>query len=187
MNARKIFQALLWLVYPLAIFFGLKFFEPWLVASLLAASLILRRFNDASRFLKSISQHEVLIFACMLGLACTSAITNSEILLRLYPAGVSLGMLIIFGLSLKNPPSVVERIARLREPELPLSGVIYTRKVTQFWCGFFVLNGSIAVFTALFASKETWALYNGLIAYLFMGAIFAGEWLVRRFCIQRAA
>ena len=56
----------------------------------------------------------------------------------------------------------------------------YTRKVTQVWCGFFVLNGGLALGTALWASDATWALYNGLIAYGLMGVLFAGEWVVRR-------
>jgi uncharacterized membrane protein len=32
----------------------------------------------------------------------------------------------------------------------------------------------------MYTSLEVWALYNGLLAYLLMGAMFAGEWLVRR-------
>jgi uncharacterized membrane protein len=187
MNARKIFQALLWLLYPIAIFFGLQFFEPWIVAILLAATLLLRRINDAGRFLKDLSWAEIIVFACMLCLAIATALTNSETLLRLYPAGINFGMLLVFSLSLINPPSMVERFARLHEPELPPSGVIYTRHVTQFWCGFFVINGAVAIFTALHTSKETWALYNGLIAYLLMGAIFAGEWLLRRHFMRREA
>jgi uncharacterized membrane protein len=30
------------------------------------------------------------------------------------------------------------------------------------------------------ASRAAWALYNGLLSYLAMGALFAGEWLYRR-------
>ncbi len=56
----------------------------------------------------------------------------------------------------------------------------YTRRVTQVWCGFFVLNGGLALCTALWASDAGWALYNGLVAYVLMGLLFAGEWLVRR-------
>jgi len=37
-----------------------------------------------------------------------------------------------------------------------------------------------ALWTALYASHATWALYNGLVAYLLMGALFAGEWWVRQ-------
>jgi hypothetical protein len=33
--------------------------------------------------------------------------------------------------------------------------------------------------TALWASPATWTLYNGLIAYVMMGLLFAGEYVVR--------
>jgi uncharacterized membrane protein len=94
-------------------------------------------------------------------------------------------MLLLFGISLKNPPSMVERFARLREPDLPSAGVIYTRRVTQIWCAFFIANGSLAAYTAMYSSREIWALYNGFIAYLLMGAMFSVEWLVRRYHLSR--
>jgi uncharacterized membrane protein len=75
---------------------------------------------------------------------------------------------------------MIERFARLSEPELSPAGVRYTRHVTQVWCAFFVVNGAIAAYTAAFASREAWALYNGLIAYVLMGVLFGGERLVRR-------
>jgi uncharacterized membrane protein len=185
MTGGKFLNALLWLIYPLIIFFGLQFFEPRWVAIFLAVSLLLRRVNDAGELLKGLSRPEFLTLASLLCLAAVTCITNSETLLRLYPAAMSLGMLLLFGMSLIYPPSMVERFARLREPDLPPSGVTYTYRVTQFWCGFFVVNGAIAVYTALYASRDMWALYNGLIAYLLMGVIFAGEWVVRRFVISR--
>jgi len=47
------------------------------------------------------------------------------------------------------------------------------------WCGFFVLNGAIALGTALWASEAVWSLYTGVISYVLMGLLFAGEYLVR--------
>lgn len=176
-------QALLWLAYPLAIFFGLQVLEPRYVAILLALALLLRRHSDARRLLAGLTRIDMSVLTALLTLAAITAITNSEPLLRLYPAAMSLGMLITFGFSLKFPPSMIERFARLHEPDLPLAGVNYTRTVTQVWCGFFIANGTLAVYTALYSSREKWALYNGLIAYLLMGILFVGEWLFRRFFI----
>ena len=119
-------------------------------------------------------------------LAASTAVSNSELLLRLYPAAVNLGMLLLFGASLRFPPSMIERFARLGETDLPPAAIAYTRRVTQIWCAFFVGNGAFAIYTALFASRDDWALYNGLIAYLLMGALFAGEWLFRRYFVIRA-
>ncbi len=113
-------------------------------------------------------------------LAAAAAFGNSVLPLKFYPVLVNAVLLAVFAISLRHPPSAIERLARLQEPDLPESGVRYTRRVTQVWCGFFIVNGSIALATVLWGSDAAWALYNGLIAYLLMGLLFAGEWLVRR-------
>ena len=77
------------------------------------------------------------------------------------------------------PFKVVSDFARIVEPELPESGVRYTRAVTWVWCGFFAVNGAIATWTALYADWPLWTLYNGLIAYIAIAVLFAGEMLVR--------
>ena len=71
---------------------------------------------------------------------------------------VNASLLVLFAASLLHPPSLIERLARLQQPDLPAAAVAYTRRVTQVWCGFFVLNGSIAAYTALYASAAQWAL-----------------------------
>ena len=186
-GGKFLLQGLLWLVYPLAIFFGLRVMEPRYVAILLACALLLRRFRDAGRLLSGLSRIDLAVLTGLLALAAVTALTNSEQLLRFYPAAMSLGMLSLFGLSLITPPSMVERFARISEPNLPPEGVQYTRRVTQVWCVFFVANGAMAAATAVYASRETWALYNGFIAYLLMGALFAGEWIIRRFFLARTS
>jgi uncharacterized membrane protein len=94
-------------------------------------------------------------------------------------------MLCGFGGSLWSDMPLVERLARLREPRLPPEGVRYTRRVTQVWCIFFVFNGSMACLTALHGDMALWTMWNGMIAYLLIGALMAGEWLVRRRVMQR--
>lgn len=112
-------------------------------------------------------------------LAAAAVWGNVLLPLKLYPVLINCAMLAAFGYSLISPPSMVERLARLREPNLPPAAVGYTRRVTQIWCVFFVINGSIALGTALWASEEVWSLYTGVIAYFLMGALFGGEFLFR--------
>jgi uncharacterized membrane protein len=88
-------------------------------------------------------------------------------------------MLTAFAYSLAYPPSVVERIARMQEPDLPDAAIGYTRRVTQVWCVFFIFNGAVALATALYATPAVWSLYNGVIAYGLMGTLFGIEYLVR--------
>lgn len=104
---------------------------------------------------------------------------NALLPLKLYPVLINGAMLAVFGYSLISPPSVIERMARLREPNLPPVAVRYTRRITQIWCVFFVINGSIAFGTALWASEAVWSLYTGVIAYVLMGILFGVEFLFR--------
>jgi uncharacterized membrane protein len=159
--------------YPLLVFFGLGLVEPRWLALLLAAMAVMRALSSRDRFWWWTAGAGLL-------LAALSALANEALPLKLYPVLVNAVLLIAFAASLRHPPSVVERLARLHEPELDAQGVIYTRRVTQIWCGFFVLNGGVALATCLWASDKTWALYNGLIAYVLIGLLMGGEWLVRR-------
>lgn len=104
---------------------------------------------------------------------------NALLPLKLYPVLVNIVLLAAFGYSLAAPPSMVERLALLREPALSPAAKVYTRRVTQLWCVFFMLNGAVALGTALWASQAVWSLYTGVIAYVLMGSLFGIEFLVR--------
>ncbi|HZX32589.1 MAG TPA: hypothetical protein VFF03_14645 [Rhodocyclaceae bacterium] len=166
------------LAYPFAVYFGLDTIGPRGLGLMLLAVLVLRHWQSVRRFASDIRQSEWLVFALLAGMAGAIAAFGSEVLLLLYPVAVSLSLLLVFGRSLFHPPTVIERIARLTEPNLPPEGVRYTRQVTRAWCVFFAANGAIAMATA-FASREAWLLYNGLISYLLMGVMFTGEWVIR--------
>ena len=186
MSPKPLLAALSWLLYPLVILFGLRVAPPRYVALMLVALLVLQRGRRALGLLGRLSVVERLVPGLLLLLAMATALADSEWLLRLYPVMVNLGMLTLFALTLVFPPSMVERLARLTDPNLPAAAIGYTRRVTEAWCVFFVLNATVAAYTAFAASRETWAFYNGFLAYLLMGALFAGEWLVRRFYLRRA-
>jgi uncharacterized membrane protein len=106
-------------------------------------------------------------------------------LLKLYPLLINLAMLSSFGISLIKPPCYAFRIALLRDSSIRNSvhyNAIesYCCKVTKVWCAFFVLNALISLATLLYSPDWFWALYNGFIAYILIGIIFAVEWLVRK-------
>ncbi|RTY59941.1 DNA gyrase subunit B [Pantoea sp. YU22] len=101
-------------------------------------------------------------------------------LLLWYPVLVNLLLLIMFAGSLRGPMPLVERIARLREPNLSPQGVNYTRRVTWLWSLFFLFNGSVAAATCVAGNLNWWTLWNGGVSYLLTGSLMAGEWLVRQ-------
>lgn len=167
------------LLYPLAVYIGLQHFDPRTLVLLVIAVAGLRVLADANA-----ARHLWLWIPLFGLLVFWILISNSELGLKLYPVLLNLSFFVMFAWSLKHPPSMVERLARLREPDLPSAAISYTAKVTATWCVFFALNGSVALSTALWASDELWLLYNGLIAYLFMGLLFGGEWLIRQYYVR---
>lgn len=166
--------AVLTLLYPVAVYFSIQTVAPWQVASLLLLLII-------SRFFISQQMQWGWIFTAIGVVYCGIAIwQNNLVSLRFYPVLMSFSFFIVFISSLKWSPPIVERIARLQHPDLPPEGVKYTYKVTVVWSLFFLLNGLIACYTALYASFKWWSLYNGLISYVLMGILMGSEYLIRR-------
>jgi uncharacterized membrane protein len=166
--------------YPLLVYAALGQFSPRWIALLLAALAALRAAVVRQPFWWAVTGGAAV-------LALSGLLSNALMPLKLYPVLVNAVLLAVFAASLRWPPSAVERIARLRHPDLPPRGVAYTRRVTWVWCGFFAVNGALALATTLWAGERVWALYNGLIAYGLMGLLFAGEWLVRQRVMREPA
>lgn len=162
------------MLYPFAVYFGTHYLEPWKIASVLLVLLGIRLI--ASYSVKHWSSPLLLVGMVYCGFAIWS---NELLTLRFYPAIANAAMLLLFSWTLLSPPSLIERIAKIQHPNLPPEGIVYTRRVTEVWCAFFIVNGGIAFATALWGSFELWSLYNGLIAYLLMGLLFVGEYIVR--------
>lgn len=173
-------SAVVLLAYPFAVYFGIDKLGLSLVGILLIAALVIRVLTaqrSQVKELKQIAQISAITGITLVGLG---VLFKQHGWLTFYPVAVNLCMLILFASSLKQPQTVIERLARLQEPELPASGVRYTRKVTKVWCGFFIINGLVALYTC-FQPLQVWTLYNGLISYLLAGSLFAVEWIVRQF------
>lgn len=160
-------------LYPFAVYAAIGRIAPHWLALLLGLIAVVRAFTVREKFWWVAAAG-----AAVLGVAAW--IGESALMVKLYPVWVNGVMLVVFAFSLIRPPSVVERLARLHEPDLPESGVLYTRKVTLVWCAFFVLNGSVAAVTAFWCSDTVWAFYNGLLAYVLMGGLMGIEWVVRK-------
>jgi uncharacterized membrane protein len=66
--------------------------------------------------------------------------------------------------------------------------VRYTRRLTQLWSGFFLVNGVFSAYTALYWPRQAWSLYNGAIAYAVVGVLLVAEIAWRKFVmLPRAA
>ncbi len=183
---RRLALMALYPVYPALILGGLYLGSPRAVALVLLVVFWLQRMLQARGLPAWIASMTVLDWAVAVMLTLGSvltAVTNSELALRCYPALVNVGLLVSFGATLVRPPTMIERFARLHLTEITPQVKAHTRRVTQLWCAMFVFNGVVALYTALACSREVWAAFNGLIAYVLVGVLIAGEWLYRKLFI----
>ena len=170
---------LMLLAWPFLIGFGLAHNSlQWLLPVM--ALVLLLRLRQAQRNTSPMRYVVQCVALAGIALCTASYLLKAHQWLLLYPVVVNLVMLAVFGGSLWTAMPLVERLARLREPNLPPEGVRYTRKVTLVWCGFFVGNGTMALFTVLHGDMHLWTLWNGMVAYILMGMLMAAEWLVRQ-------
>ncbi len=113
-----------------------------------------------------------------------TAFLRLEILAYFYPVLMNLLFLFVFGTSLKKE-AIITKMARLKEPDLSQAGVIYTRKLTIFWCAFFVLNAFLSAFLALLEDKSLWLFYTGVLSYVLTAFFIAFELVFRKLFLQK--
>lgn len=199
-NFLKILFYIVAAIYPVLVFTMLVVFKlPVRVLSLCVVALACAFFLSATGSRKSggKSERKALDWRPMLssalfllaGILCF--VFNEKVFLKLYSVSVSATMLFVFGSSLVFKPNIIFRFACLGDKTLKGSSFEqqvdnYCKKVTVVWCVFFVLNGSISVFTALHdfgndaLNDKIWSVYNGGISYVLMGLLFAVEFVVRK-------
>ena len=139
-----------------------------------------RIFSRLKKNLKLLVSASLLLCA---GLICLA--TGQTLFIKLYPVLMNLIFLFTFGSTLFISPNICFRFACLADKKLASSMISrrvekYCFRVTLIWCVFFVLNGSVALYTVFAKSDRIWSIYNGGIAYFLMGVLFAVEFIVRK-------
>ena len=163
-------------LYPVLVYFGLSVVPPG-VFVLLALGLFGLRLAAQSGAMRTGSA--LGLFIVLAGSLIVLLLVRPLLAVMVYPVLVSLTVAAIFIWSLIYPPSAIERMARRRQPALPAATVIYTRNLTMVWVVFLLGNAFVAVGLAIWASVAAWTIWTGLIAYMLIGALLVGEWLLR--------
>ena len=184
MKILALLTAIALLAYPFAIYYGLNKWGIGGVAIILGVFFLLRVFGANKTRLRELKYIAWLSGGAGLTLTLLALVFQNSSWFTYYPVIVNVLMFILFAQSLWQKESMVERFARLQDPELPDYAIAYTRTVTKVWCVFFTVNGAIALFTT-FLSLHVWTLYNGLFSYLFAGALFVIEFAVRMIIKKR--
>jgi uncharacterized membrane protein len=173
--------ALVALAYPLIVY-SLHGHVPFLAFAMGAVLLlVLRAYVMPGEIMKLLR----LPLVTAAGMLAILAVIDATIAAKAYPALLSLLVALLFGNSLRRPPSLVERLARMSEPDLPPDGQAYCRAVTWIWCLWLLGNAAIAAILALSEDMALWALWTGLVSYICSGILFAGEMLLRPWIRRR--
>ena len=168
----SVLLTILMVCYPFAVMWAIQHDQLFLVSGLLITVAVIRFFLFFYQIFLPLT-----IFALLCG--TLTLLLQNALWLKFYPVLMSLGSATLFAYTLIRPPTMIERFARLHQPDLPESGVRWTRQVTKVWCGFLVFNALVALIT-VFLSTQIWALYNGFISYVLMGILLLGEFVLRR-------
>ena len=178
----RILAAVAMVAYPVVVWQGLATGSPRQVAIVLLAvmtpaMLLKTRGSRAGARVRGLAAVPVTILAVLLA----AAVLDGGGLILLTPVAANAVLLLSFGLTLRRGSTpMIERFARLQEPDLSPPKQAWCRTWTKVWCSFFVANGATAAWLARYADLESWAFYNGLLAYALIGGLLALEWLLRR-------
>jgi uncharacterized membrane protein len=173
------------LAYPAAVYFGRSALPP---LTFVAVALLLMTLRAVTLDVLAAREQRGPLIASAVALVILAAL-DAPVAAKAYPVVMSAAVAAVFGMSLAHPPSVIERYARLHQPDLPPEGRDYCRAVTIVWTAWLSVNALVALVLAVLGSDAAWALWTGVIAYLVMGLLLAGELVLRRLVVgpRRAA
>lgn len=116
----------------------------------------------------------------LLLLVGAAAATGERVFLLLVPAWVQLALARMFWRSVRERESIFERVAFGIQPYAPDFIRPYCRKSTSAWAGFFLLNALVIAALAVFGPLAWWRGFTGFLVWLAMGALAAGDYVVRK-------
>lgn len=142
-----------------------------------AASLLLGRGATVSQELIHLPHGARVGFAVPLLLGLVSGDAHW---LRLIPALIQLWLAALFALSLRDPRSLVERMALLLQPRAPDFIASYCRRVTVLWTALFLFNALMICALVFLAAPETARWFSAYGTWLVLGAVSSIEYCVRK-------
>jgi uncharacterized membrane protein len=178
-------QALLLLAYPLLVYFALGFASPRAIALCTLALVAGRAALFARARLAAFARVFAPVGVAFAMTSLVSLIWNDELWLLLAPALQNLTLFAAFALSFTRRETAIETLARAQVGELSAEEVTYCRRVNALWCAFLAANSAACAAVALVGSREAWALYTGIVAYVLLGVLFACEYVYRHWRFRR--
>lgn len=168
------------ITYPFLVYFGLSILPPSFFGLVLVVLLGLR-FGVLLPKERLMYLPVLLVF---LAYAIATVVFDSARLLLFYPAMVNVTFFLVFAFSLRSGEPLLLRFVRARGYAISDHTPRYLFWLTAIWAVFFIINALISIWTSTL-SIQAWTLYNGLISYILVGILGAGELLFRRYYKKR--
>ena len=190
---RAVLQILGMIFYPLFVHLLISLKAPAIaVAGLVVTSLVyfymVLRLRPAGAQVPRHTQNArarlvwIGLYALFAVLGALSLLTNTVYALFLPPVLVNLGLLLLFGLTLRRTGvPLIERVMRMEYPagELPQPLVRYARNVTRAWVGFFGAVALTSAVLAVAAPLEQWSLFSNVLSYVFGVLLLLAQYAYR--------
>jgi len=179
----KILDAVVLILYPVIVVVGMTYLGVrW--TALIILVLLGRRIIGLVLSNKEgtrIILYQAIAMAAIVGIAAAS---KSPFALRIAPFMISLTFITVFASSMRGVP-IIERFARLADPNLSEAEVRYCRKLTKAWMGVLVANSALVFSAAFVEDKILWTVLVGPVSYALLGAAFVVEYPYRKRRFQK--
>ncbi|NKF49970.1 DNA gyrase subunit B [Shewanella sp. WXL01] len=182
MKLGSLIPAALLALYPFLVYLAVQHQQTTALLLLLGAVFIARFIFAPSN--KPLKLMTYVTSAIGLALVSASSLMPQSNWLLFYPVVINVSLSLMFAGSVWLKQPIITAIAKWRAPNLPESGIVYTRKLTYVWAVFCGLNAVVAAITTTM-SIDIWTLYNGLISYLLIGTFMLLEYLYRLRVMRR--
>ena len=165
---------LVFLAYPFLVYLGIERGFVWLAPAIFSAVFLYQGYRAKTAGTR--------IRKGLLGiLLLVGAVYLQTFTAKVMPVLIQLLLLVFFGRTLWQGPPLIESFVRLQFSDIPKELLDYCQQLTWLWTGFFAFNAVVCTALAVWGSDRWWALYNGLIIYLLIGLLTAGEYVYRHF------
>jgi uncharacterized membrane protein len=176
----RVASIVLAVIYPLVVYLGLTRFSTRSVSVVLVGLAILLAVSRARGLSWTRLRGALVPLVPTVAAATLAGVTGAGWALLAAPVLINVGLLATFAATLRpGRMPMIERFARLQDPELTVPKQAHCRQVTWTWVAFFAANAVFSGVLAVVAPIEWWATWCGGLAYLCIGMMMAAEWGVR--------
>lgn len=184
---RNLLLALGMILYPLAVHALVLLEAPGIAVVALVTISLAYLVMLGARKGKGVSPMWFLLYGLLALTGIASLYVQSVHALFLPPVLINLGLLAVFGATLR--PGAVPLVERLMhvayQDKLPPGLPQLARRLTWLWVFFFIAMLVLAVGLALLAPLEFWSLFVNILYYFFVAAMLLGQHFYRHVRFHR--